>query len=216
MVNLGALLTVMACSSEKDWMYEQYFQLARDSAKASFGRQSIARAQAQAIPYASLGYRVDGGGQNLLVLASDSNGELLWTSKTRVVISTRDGRITRTLGLPRDIVAVTARNPRSLPPPSQAMAGRMTSERLADFPDISAYSVPITCTTISVGPQTITILGNATQLTRVDESCRCARMRWSFTDSFWIAPDSGLVWRSRQHIHPKGETIEIELLRPPG
>ena len=93
----GALLQLMACSSEKDWMYEQYFQLARESAKASFGRQSITRAQAEGIPFASLGYRLDGGGQNLLVLANDSNGEQLWTSKTRIVISTRDGRVTRRL-----------------------------------------------------------------------------------------------------------------------
>lgn len=196
-------------------MYEQYVEIARQNIAASLGHQRVSREEAAAIPYASLGYRVDGGGQSLLVLATDSNGEQLWTARSRVVISMRDGRVMRTLGLPRDIVAVTARSARSLPPPIQALAGRVTSERLADFPDISAYNVPIVCAAAPVGPQTITILGNAMPLTRVDETCRSARLRWSFTDNYWIAADSGTVWRSRQHIHPKGETIEIELLRPP-
>jgi hypothetical protein len=212
---LGVLLPLGGCSSQKGWMYEQYAQIARQSIAASLGHQRISREEAATIPYASIGYRVDDGGQSLLVLATDSNGEQLWTSKSRVVISTRDGRITRTLGLPRDIVAVTARSARSLPPPSEALAGRITSERMADFPDISAYSVPIRCTAAPVGSQTITILGNAMSVIRIDESCRSARLRWSFTDSYWIAMDNGLIWRSRQHIHPKGETVEIELFRPP-
>ena len=51
---------------------------------------------------------------------------------------------------------------------------------------------------------------------KVDESCRSDALDWTFTDSYWIDPQSTLVWRSIQHVGPKGEKIEIETLRPPG
>ncbi len=60
------------------------------------------------------------------------------------------------------------------------------------------------------------ILGQAIATNRVDESCRSEKPDWSFVDSFWVDTDNGLVWRSSQHINPKGGTIEIEIFRPPG
>ena len=66
---------------------------------ASFGNGRVTRDQAAAIPYASMGYRLDDGIRALLVLATDANGEQLWTSAAHVVIVTRDGRIVRTVGL---------------------------------------------------------------------------------------------------------------------
>ena len=34
--------------------------------------------------------------------------------------------------------------------------------------------------------------------------------------SDWIDPQTGFVWRSRQTIHPRGDTLETEIFRPPG
>jgi hypothetical protein len=157
---------------------------------------------------------VDGSAQRLLVLASDVSGNLLWTAKSRVVILTRDGRIVRTVGLPHDLSAVTERGVQ--PPLSNALRGSFSSLRLADFPDIGAYGVPLNCTALVTGPETISILGNAIGTIRINEACRNLSLGWSFVDTYWIDPHSGLVWRSLQHIHPKDETIETEILRPPG
>jgi hypothetical protein len=67
-----------------------------------------------------------------------------------------------------------------------------------------------------VGRQSIKILGQAIAAVRVDESCHSSEPEWSFTDSFWLDGDSGLVWQSRQHVHPQGGTVETEIFRPPG
>jgi hypothetical protein len=175
----------------------------------------VTREQAAAIPYASLGYSLDDGNQNLLVLATDTNGELLWTSPSHVVIVTRDGRIVRTLGLPHDLSGLTTLGG---PPPSptQAIRQPFTSARQEDFPELGLYGVTIYCYARLVGRQKILILGQAITTNRVDESCRSQKAEWSFVDSFWLDADTGLAWRSRQHINPKAGSIEIEIFRPPG
>jgi hypothetical protein len=212
----AAVLALGGCSSRHDWMYEQYFQVMRQSLAAGFGDRRVSRQEAAAIPFASLGYRVDGGGQNLLVLASDTSGELLWTAKSHVVILTRGGRIVRTVGLPHDISGVAPRMGGTLPPLIAALRAPVRSLRVADFADISTYGIALNCVAASAGPQTILILGASIQTVRIDEKCRSEKLGWSFADEYWIDPQSGLVWRSLQHIHPKGETVAIEIFRPPG
>src|SRR5262249_33688864 len=118
-----ALLLAGGCSSagSGNTNYSQFYQLMKQGWAATMGKVRVTRDQAAAIPYASLGYSLDDGNQVMLVLATDTNGELLWTSPSRVVIVTRDGRIIRTLGLAHDLSGFTTPGG---PPPSPAEAVR--------------------------------------------------------------------------------------------
>lgn len=213
----AALLLAGGCSSagSGNTNYSQFYQILKQGVAASFGKVRITRDQAAAIPYASMGYSLDGGNQAILVLATDSNGEQLWTSPTHVVIVTRDGRIVRTVGLPHDLSGLTTAGG---PPPAPAAAvrGTFASTRQEDFPEVGLYGVNLSCRSRLVGRQKIEILGQAIATNRVEEACASRKPEWSFVDTFWTDPDSGLVWRSRQHIHPKAGMIEIEIFRPPG
>ena len=216
MVPALALLTA-GCSSagSGNTNYSQFYQIVKQGLAASFGKIRVTRDQAAAIPYASLGYTLDGGNQAMLVLATDTNGELLWTAPTRVVVVTRDGRIIRTLGLPHDLSGLTSAGGPP-PPPGQAVRAPFSSTRQEDFPELGFYGIAVSCRARLVGRQKIAILGQDIDTNRVDESCRSEKPDWSFVDSFWVDPDSGIVWRSSQHINPKGGTIDIEIFRPPG
>ena len=214
----GAVILAAACSSSNsgNTNYAQFFKLTRQSLSAGFGKTRITREQAAAIPYASLGYTLDGGNQGLLVLATDSGGDLLWTSAAHVVIVTREGRIIRTVGLGKDLSNVTSRDQSGLPPVATAVRAPFSSTRLADFPDLGLYGVRVSCRTTLAGRQSVKILGQLIATLRVDEACTSRNPDWSFTDSFWVDKDSGFVWRSRQHVHPKGMLVETEIFRPPG
>jgi len=214
----GLALVAASCSSSNsgNTSYEQFFKIISQSVSASFGKARITREQAAAIPYASLGYRIDDGNQGLLVLATDSGGDLLWTSAAHVVIVTRDGRIIRTVGLGQDLSNTTSRDQSGLPPPAAAVRTPFSSTRLEDFADLSLYGVQVSCRAKLVGGQNIKILGQAIATSRVDEACSSRNPDWSFTNSFWVDKDSGFVWRSRQQVHPKGAPVEIEIFRPPG
>ena len=213
----AAMLFLAGCSSSDsgNTNYTQFYQLAKQSFSASFGNVRVTRDQAASIPYASMGYSLDGGNQMMLVLATDSTGELLWTGPTHAVIVTRDGRIVRTVGLGHDLAALTTREGAS-PPPNAAVQGPFSTTRLEDFPELGLYGTRVSCRAHLVGRQTVNILGQGVVTNRVDEACRSEKPEWSFVDSYWVDPDNGQVWRSRQHIHPKGGEIETELFRPPG
>jgi len=217
---LAASLALLAagCSSSSSGNnnYSQFYQILRTSLSASFGNMRVTREQAAAIPYASLGYSVDDGNQSVLVLATDSGGELLWTSPAHVVIVTRDGRIVRTLGLEQDLSGMTARDNAKPVAPSAAIRAPFASTRLEDFPELGLYGVIVSCRAHAVGRQAVKILGQTLPTIRVDEACQSRKPDWSFVDSYWVDADNSLVWRSRQHINPKGGVVEIEIFRPPG
>ena len=210
------LLLAGGCASGGGSDYAQYFRAVRQGVSASFTTKRVTKAEAAAIPYASMSYRLEGGPQLLLVLATDANGERLWTSAAHVVLATRDGRIVRSVGLPHDVAAQTSENGDVVPPPSAALTAAFRSVRRADFPDIGIFGARLNCTAQSRQRETITILGTRIATVRVDERCLAPSLKWGFTDSYWLDPESGLAWRSIQHVHPKSERIGIEILRPPG
>ncbi len=213
---LAALLLVGACSSSGTSGYSQYYQVLRDSVAASFGDGRITKDQAAAIPYASMGYRLNGGNEQLVVLATDANGEQLWTSAAHVVIVTRDGRIARTVGLEHDISGMASKVGDKLPEIAAALNGDLRYIRLQNFPSLPAYDVALNCTLSHKGTQTVTILGRGIATFRVDEVCSSTNPKQSFTNSYWIDPETGLCWRSRQQIGPQGDVVDTEILRPPG
>jgi hypothetical protein len=206
---LGFTLILSGCGSNTEW--RDYFQMVR----AGFKPQKITLSQAAEIPYASLGYKLDGGGQGMLVLATDTNGDQLWTAASHVVLVTRGGRIVRTVGLPHDRAALAPQGAQAMPPLADALKAPYRSARQMDMPDIGAYSYTVSCVTAQRGRELITILGTAMATARVDETCRGSNPGWSFTDSYWLDPDSGFVWRSVQNLHPKGQKLEIEIFRAP-
>jgi len=213
---LAALLLLNGCgSSSGDDLWPQYFQILRQSLHNGFKSQDITRAQAAAIPYASLGYRVNGGDEALLVLATDSGAEQIWTAAIHVVLAMQGGRIVRTVGLPHDRSATIPQGAAALPPLADALKAPYRSTRLIDLPELGAYSITLDCITTARGAQTITIIGTAIPTTRVDETCRSANPRWSFTDNYWLNPQSGFVWHGVTQLAPR-EIVQFEILRPPG
>lgn len=214
---LTALIPAVAltgCNSSGQSGYGEYYKIVRQAWSTQFGGGGITRDQAAAIPYASMGYRIDGGRERIIVLATDVGGEQLWTAADHIVLVTRDGRLWRSVGLAHDLGGTTL-STGSLPSPAQALEAPFESTRQKDFPDAGLYGVTIRCRAVSHGEERISILGHAMTTIRVDEKCEARTSGWAYTDSFWIDPESGVSWKTIQHVHPAGETIETEIFRPP-
>ena len=175
------------------------------------GGKKVTLEEAAAVPYASMGLRLASGPQLMIILAGDTGGQRLWTSSARIAITTQAGRIVRTGGFEHNLGGYEARGD------SLGEDGTRTVRWQADFPDISLYSVAIACRDRPGGNETITILGKAINTRRIEESCATvdSSLDWSFDNTYWVDPVSGLVWRSIQHVHPRLDAIETEILRPP-
>lgn len=215
LLGVGALLILAGCNSSGQSDYSQYWQMMKQSVSGTFGKSSITLQQAASIPYASMGWRLNGGPQNIIVLASDTAGEQMWTSAARIVFVTKDGRIKRTVGLPHDMTALVPRAAEGFQPPSLTAKTSAPQQYTADFPDAGFYGAQIVCRATPKGARAITILEQRIATVRVEETCNSPSLRWSFTNVYWIDPKNGFVWRSRQTIHPVGDTLETETFRPP-
>ena len=207
-------LLLAGCVASQKSDFSQYWQAIRTGLGGQRGK--VTRAQAAAVPYASLGYRIDNGAQRLLVLATDDGQNQLWTSADHIVLLTNGGRIMRTVGLTNDLSAAGAAKGAALMPPVRAVEGPFTSLRYADFPDIGAYATAIMCRATSAGRRSVTVLGTRINTIQVNETCHSAQLRWDFTDTYWVDSSTGMVWKSLQHTHPKLGVVETTIFRPPG
>lgn len=211
---LLAALLLGGCTSGGNSDYQAYLQVVRQSLHQSFGSGGVTRAAAAAVPFASMGIRLGDAPESLLVLASDTNGDQLWTSKSNIVLLTRNGRIHHTVGLHQNLSALSATVGSNLNP-ALALKNPAMNSLSADFADIGVYAAAITCRMAAQRQETIVILGKAISTIRVDEACRSPSLRWNFTNQYWVDPESGFVWRTQQHVHPRGDILRTEIFRPP-
>ncbi len=203
-----AALGAGGCSSDGNNDWRAMFDAVTQSYETR--NAAVSLDEAAAVPYATLGLRTGEGREQILLLATDVNGQRLWTVGTQVAITTRGGRIVATSGLEYDLTNLSG---------EAATAAEWARQRqthfIADFAKQNLYNIRIDCSDTPLGTEVITILGADFTTLRVEEKCRSEQLGWDFTNTFWIDPDSGRSWRSIQQTHPKADPLEIEILRPP-
>lgn len=211
---LAFALLLGGCSSNNGGDWSLVYTMAKNYWDGPAG---VSLEQASSVPYASIGVSIGGGPQAMFVLATGDREDLMWMAGHNVAITTRDGRIIRTAGLEHDLSGFASNS--SLPfiqmLRSARGSGDARDEWTADFPDLRRFSVPVSCALSATGEEVITILGTDIRTTRIDEKCDAAEIGWSFTNNYWVDRETGVVWRSYQHVHPALAGIELDLLRPP-
>lgn len=166
--------------------------------------------QAAAVPYASIGVRIGGGRESMLILASETGEQHLWTSAQKIAITTRNGRIVTTAGLENNLGAlysVEASTPK----------GEGATEKFTmDFPELGVYGVIVSCVDKRASEETIKILGQDIKTKRIESACKSQsrELSWTFENTYWTDPENGFLWRSIQHVNPQLAPVEIEVLRP--
>ena len=198
------------CSSERTSDWGEVYTMMRNVIAP--GDNAIRIEQAAAIPYATIGVRVDGGAEGMLVLATDNGHEHLWTSASRVALLIRGGRIVRSAGLEHNLTEARVWGGAAAEP---SITESMTTRWEMDFADLGLFSVPVVCKSVVRGREPVKNFNVDVDTVRVDEDCHSDKLDWSFVNSYWIAPSTGLCWHAIQYISPKLGPIETEILRAP-
>jgi hypothetical protein len=167
------------------------------------------------IPYSTLGYQFGSGAEDILILASNTGGDLLWTSSVHRTLVTRSGRVIKCQRFDWNLDATQFFDSDPLTT-NQKVAAERRFTRACDFRDIDRFAIEIESEFQQKGPETITILGQPLATMAFVENCRAKQLEWEFQNMFWVDQDSGFVWRSQQTIHPNLDPLTIEILRPPG
>lgn len=179
------------------------------------GPQPVTLQQAASVPYASMGVRINGGSEILIVMVIDQSHSRLWTAGNAIALQTDDGRIVRTSGFTNNLSGVSGDLGAPVSPLDAIRRHDGKRTLLYDFADLNAYSVKTACQAVSRGQENIQILGKAIPTMRIEETCRADALDWSFVNTYWVGVQSGMVWQSVQHIHPRLGPISTEILRPP-
>lgn len=170
---------------------------------------SVTRRQAASVPFATIGVRYGSSGEAMLVLATKTTEESEWLAGTQISLITRDGHVVRTVGLPRNLTGLQGPIPDT---GSDAKTGAY--HYLYDFADRRVFGVIAECTQRDAGPEQITIIGGTHQTRHIVESCHAPLFDWDFDNDYWRDAATGYVWKSVQNIHPDGDPVSTEVLRP--
>ena len=176
---LGALVT--GCSHFESANYTQYGKLLGQLWNQTSGKVSYDTAAL--VPYASIGLEVEGEPQNLLVLTTALPHQHLWLSPNHIVVVTRNGRIIRTAGLAENLSDLAYSGQGS--PQSALSHPGMPQHFIADFADLQAYSVSITCVPKPAKAAHIKILGHKINTLRLADA---AGPFWSLANRLWLVP----------------------------
>ena len=142
------------------------------------------------LPYASMAAKIGRGPRSIVVLGKYDGADLHWISADNAVVVTRNGRITKTAGIGKDLLGTQGIEDDPVAAATFAFEGIHT--RTVDVTDPGAiYGIPIESTFEVVDRETIQILDRERDTIKVFESNTAMTVRWRFRNEFWLISSRG-------------------------
>jgi hypothetical protein len=203
------------CSSDPNSDTGQLTGLVGQSLQVFTGGHAVTLKEVQDTPFASLGVRVGGAAQTMLLLATRTSASGVWTSASHIALEIAFGRILRTAGLTQNLSGTIFSGADPLAEGLENLRAPVRIARTLDFEDRNSYGVAVASVLAPAGIQDVNVLGTNIRCVHAVEHGSAPALSWSFTNEYWAGEKSGLVWRSLQSIHPDFAPLEITLFRPP-
>lgn len=166
------------------------------------------------LPYASAYLKVGKAPQAFVVLAVTEQGQQKWVTADKNMIVTNHGRIVKTIGFGEDIrdVANLGADPLSMgllnaSTPTQWQT-RMT------WAQVFKGGYEMTSRFERKGVEQVSILEKTVSLVRFDEQVLVPALNRSYTNRYWLNPDTGLVVKSAQFMGPDLAQVQFTILKP--
>lgn len=173
----------------------------------------VTRAQADALPYASILAWLDSSGPAFMVLGEIGEGRTLYYySRTRQVLITRGAFLVQTVGLPGDLSHTSL--PGDNPPDLRSLIGQDFARHI-DIQAAGLFDLPVKSHFSAVGMEKVTILERDYTLLHIREDVAISGMK-PFQNDYWVDADTGFCWKSRQYLHDRAGPVNIEIIKPAG
>lgn len=168
-------------------------------------------AKAAAVPYAQLGITTKTSSA-VLILGYVDHGRMTWYSAGKEIVFTRHGVVVKTWHLHPDILATRLPADSPFVTGLEHLTAPVTTTRTLDLPDYR-YGVLATSELVPAGLHDVSILDTVHRLLRIDEHLRAPSIDFVADNAYWVDPDTGFVWKSRQTL-PGGKTLTLTTLKP--
>lgn len=205
--NFALLLT--GCAAAPEDLYETAKIAVMGQPDVDLSPQAL-----DAIPYANAYLRVGDSPRALAVLAFAEQGELKWASADKNMFITRDGRLTKTLGLPTNLRRISAETPDPLSSPASLTQSSFSWQWQAEWDQDYRSIHPMQSLFENQGLETLEINGQAVALQHVVETVEDQFLGRSYQNHYWREPTTGLVKHSAQQLGLDLPVLEMTLLKP--
>lgn len=221
MACLGALA---ACSSGGGSVFERLAPLMQNTVLGGLipgGEEpvpelpvDVTRADLNAVPYAMIALRIEDSPPAFVVPVADNGGYLVYQDTARRAVVMHGGLITATHGLGHDLDALAheREDPVAVPTPLPEWPGSILRSYRFAVQGTDGYQIAVGCTFERGVRETIEIVELTFEVVRIVETC--SNPRRTFTNTYWVDPDSGFIWRSQQWVGPNLEPMMIDIIRP--
>lgn len=185
---------------------------------ALFGQPDapVTRTDIDKLPYASIRARLGRSGKVVMVLGRYDGNDLHWISADSAVITTRHGRIVKTVGLKSDLRNTRFPNVDPIASGAHKLNQPVTHIRVIDFKLGNRFGISVESTMTPAGRERIQILEKHYDTLVIKEKNKIDQLDWSHVNTFWVDAHTGFIWRSIQHYSPDLPPIEIDVLKPAG
>jgi hypothetical protein len=175
---------------------------------------NITRDSISKIPYASISAKIGKGPRSLLILSQKTREELHWISADRAVIVTQNGRVIKTYGFPENMRQTHLEGKDPVNRKLHTLKKSTQFKRSIDIDKGNKFGTQISSSFRVIGSRTITIAEIEIKTVLVVERNTAKTINWSFTNYYWADSYDGFIWKTRQHIAPSFDPVDIEFLKP--
>lgn len=208
---------ITGCSGSSQHL-KSTFEVALFGIKA----QGITTEYVQSLPYASLYISMNNDPEALVILGwvEPGMGEALalkWVSGTQEMVVTEAGRVTKTLNLPLgNLMAIITEqaDPLSLGLLDHSVPHRWDYYLRWQDKQQKIHQQPVVSTFSLLGKEVTLLPGGEKELIKVDERVFFPLTGQSYHNLYWLTPQTGEVFASRQQLGPNGVELHLSIAKP--
>lgn len=218
---LTVLGLLTGCSSDGSTAAERLGPLAED---LIFGKDApdeppkeLTRAELAQVPFATVAISTPDSPRAFVAAVANNKGFVSYQDQTRRSIVLEGGLLVATHGLGYNLSAVKhqSTDPVARQTPLADWPGQLVRNYQFALTGAEDYDITVNCALSQIARERIEIVELFFDVVRVNETCSNGKS--SFTNTYWVEPETGFIWKSVQWIGPRQpELFTLEIIRPIG
>lgn len=177
----------------------------------------LTRAQLAQIPFATLAISTPGEPRSYVAAVANNDGFVVYQDQARRSVVLEGGLLVGTGGLGYNLSAIKHQmdDPVARQTPLADWPGGVVRNYQFALKAAEDFQVTVTCSFQVVARERIEIVELFFQVARVEETCGNGKR--TFTNTYWVAPETGFIWKSVQWLGPRQpDPFVLEIIRPIG
>lgn len=207
-VSIGVFLSACNQQNKLGSLLKAPESFLKHNHKAQITRETISK-----LPYASLAAKIHSNTPSLIILGQILNDQFFWYSSEKEVLITHYGRIIRSYGLKHNIWGLRASQNDVFKAGLHTIQKPLQQTFTLDLDRKAKQNLRAIATYSLVKHESITIYDINYDTVKISEKVYIKDINWYYENFYWVDQKTGFIWQSIQHLHPKLDPIEINVLK---